>query len=117
MPDAMLEREWLAPFHVDVRLTLAVQGRGRGDPTFRADAGAIWRTSLTPDGPGTIQVMPVAVRDGPLEGEAGGELGGPEASRACKRVRARAWGPGASWLLDALPAALGLDDDISGFDP
>ena len=32
-------------------------------------------------------------------------------------MRARAWGPGAQWLLDALPGALGLYDDISGFDP
>jgi 3-methyladenine DNA glycosylase/8-oxoguanine DNA glycosylase len=98
MPDAMLEREWVAPCPVDVRLTLSVQGRGRGDPTFRADAGAIWRTSLTPDGPGTIRVAPVV-------------------PAACTRVRAQAWGPGAHWLLDALPAALGLGDDISGFDP
>ena len=49
---AMTEREWVAPFTVDVRRTLSVQGRGRGDPTFTTDeAGAIWRTSLTPDGP------------------------------------------------------------------
>jgi 3-methyladenine DNA glycosylase/8-oxoguanine DNA glycosylase len=32
-------------------------------------------------------------------------------------VRAQAWGPGANWLLDQLPGALGLYDDISGFDP
>src|SRR5580704_3526126 len=53
------EREWVAPFAVDVRRTLSVQGRGRGDPTFKTDeAGAIWRTSLTPDGPATIRVLP-----------------------------------------------------------
>ena len=51
------ERDWNVPFPLDVRLTLSVQGRGRGDPTFRADeAGAIWRTSLTPDGPATLRV-------------------------------------------------------------
>ena len=56
---AMTEREWVAPFTVDVRRTLSVQGRGRGDPTFTTDdAGAIWRTSLTPDGPATIRVLP-----------------------------------------------------------
>ncbi len=56
---AMTEREWVAPFTVDVRRTLSVQGRGRGDPTFATDeAGAIWRTSLTPDGPATIRVLP-----------------------------------------------------------
>jgi hypothetical protein len=89
------------PFAADVRLTLSVQGRGRGDPTFRADeAGAIWRTSLTPDGPATIRVVP-----------------GGAAPPGETRVRASAWGPGAGWLLDALPGCLGGDDDVSGFDP
>src|ERR1700733_13809694 len=59
MADPMAEREWVAPFAVDVRRTLSVQGRGRGDPTFQTDeSGAIWRTSLTPDGPATIRVLP-----------------------------------------------------------
>ncbi len=106
MPDAMRERDWRAPFVVDIRLTLGVQGRGRGDPTYRVDeAGAIWRTSLTPDGPGTIRVLPGEKPEEP-EWRQPGET----------RVRAQAWGPGANWLLDALPAALGLYDDISGFD-
>lgn len=97
MPDVAAEREWAAPFAIDVRRTLSVQGRGRGDPTFRTDeSGATWRTSLTPDGPATIRVLPA------------GQV---------TRVRAQAWGPGAQWLLDALPAALGLHDDISGFVP
>jgi 3-methyladenine DNA glycosylase/8-oxoguanine DNA glycosylase len=104
----MLEREWLAPFLVDVRLTLSVQGRGRGDPTFQADeAGAIWRTSLTPDGPATIRVLPCR----PPAGAA--DRTGPADPLA--RVRAQAWGPGADWLLDALPGALGRDDDDAGF--
>lgn len=95
-PEAARVLHWQAPFAVDVRLTLSVHGRGRGDPTFRVDeAGAVWRTSLTPDGPGTIRVMPAV-------GTA---------------VRAQAWGPGADWLLGALPAALGRHDDSSGFDP
>src|ERR1700734_3661393 len=105
MADPMTEREWAVPFLVDVRLTLAVQGRGRGDPTFRTDeAGAIWRTSLTPDGPATIRVLPAR----PAEREPG---------EPAALVRAQAWGPGARWMLDALPAALGLYDDSSGFDP
>jgi 3-methyladenine DNA glycosylase/8-oxoguanine DNA glycosylase len=103
--DPATEREWAAPFAVDVRQTLAVQGRGRGDPTFQLDAtGAVWRTSLTPDGPATIRVLPA--RPSAL---------GPGESAAV--VRARSWGPGADWMLDALPAALGLYDDFSGFDP
>ena len=85
------------PFPVDVRLTLSSHGRGSGDPTFQVDAaGAVWRTSLTPDGPATIRI---------LAAEPGGT------------VTAHAWGPGAGWLLGALPAALGLYDDISAFDP
>ena len=87
-------------------MTLGVQGRGRGDPTYRlGDGGAIWRTSLTPDGPGTIRVLPPA-----------GWVVSPDDGSASTRVRAQAWGPGAGWLLDALPAALGRDDDSSGFD-
>ena len=102
-PEPVRVREWQAPFLVDVRVTLSVQGRGRSDPTFRIDeAGAVWRTSLTPDGPATIRVTaPFPAASAPA---------GP-------LVLAQAWGPAADWLLDALPGALGLHDDISGFDP
>ena len=56
-PEPARVLEWQAPFLLDVRGTLSVQGRGRSDPTFRIDeAGAVWRTSLTPDGPATIRV-------------------------------------------------------------
>lgn len=107
MAEAGVVREWRAPFHVEVRLTLSVHGRARSDPTFRVDgAGAVWRTSLTPEGPGTIRV--VATTPKPLQADTGAPAG--------TRVLARAWGPGAAWLLDAVPAALGLYDDISGFD-
>ena len=93
-----LTRDWAVPFSLDVRLALSVQGRGRSDPTFRVDeAGAIWRTSLTPDGPATLRVL--------------SRVGG------CTKVAAWAWGPGATWILDALPACMGLDDDMSGFNP
>ena len=102
-PEPARVREWQAPFLVDVRVTLSVQGRGRSDPTFHIDeAGAVWRTSLTPDGPATIRVT--------ARSPAASAPAGPV-------VLAQAWGPGADWLLDALPGALGLHDDISGFDP
>jgi len=102
-PEPARVLEWQAPFLLDVRVTLAVQGRGRSDPTFRIDeAGAVWRTSLTPDGPATIRVT--------APSRAASAPAGP-------LVVAQAWGPGADWLLDALPGALGLHDDISGFDP
>jgi 3-methyladenine DNA glycosylase/8-oxoguanine DNA glycosylase len=102
-PEPARVLEWQAPFLLDVRVTLSVQGRGRSDPTFRIDeAGAVWRTSLTPDGPATIRVT--------APSRAASAPAGP-------LVLAQAWGPGADWLLGALPGALGLHDDISGFDP
>ena len=135
----------MLPFAVDVRLTLSVQGRGRGDPTFRIDeAGAIWRTSLTPDGPATLRVAAVYPRGGepacprgdersttpgersipPAKGvdppiHSSGPAGAEPApaGNAGTRVTARAWGPGAAWILGALPGCLGCDDDVSGFDP
>src|SRR5437660_11774306 len=91
-------REWLAPFPVDVRLTLSVHRRGAGDPAYRVDgAGAVWRTSLTPEGPGTLRVWSPGTAPG-------GTL-----------VIGQAWGPGGGWLLDGLPAQLGAGDDVSGF--
>ena len=85
-PDAGLSRDWLAPFPVNVPLTLSVHRRGGGDPAYATDAaGGTWRTSLTPDGPGTLRVR----------------------SRGAV-VTGQAWGPGAGWLLDtpARPARL-----------
>jgi hypothetical protein len=97
-PASGLCREWLAPFHVDVRLTLSVHRRGRSDPAYRVDAaGAVWRTSLAPDGPGTLRITshPADPPENTL-------------------VTGYAWGPGARWLLDRLPAQLGAHDDPSG---
>ena len=92
-PAAGLVREWLAPFPLDVPLTLSVHRHGGGDPAYGTDAaGAIWRTSLTPDGPGTLRVRSRSVV-----------------------VTGQAWGPGAGWLLDSLPAQLGFHDDRAGF--
>ena len=68
--------------------------RGSGDPTMQVAATAAIRASMTPDGPGTIDLR--------LSGST---------------LRATAWGPGATHLLEGLPAALGLDDDDAGFDP
>ena len=115
--------EWIAPFRVDVRLTLSVHRRGSHDPTFRVDpAGAIWRTCLTPDGPATLRltasapdrsgvVAPVRPRSGPH--------GSPQAQRASlsSLIRARAWGPGASWMLDQVPDLLGARDTPESFQP
>ena len=97
-PAAGLVREWLVPFPLDVPLTLSVHRHGGGDPAYGTDAaGAVWRTSLTPDGPGTLRVR----------------SRGPVVTGTV--VTGQAWGPGAGWLLDALPAQLGFHDDRAGF--
>lgn len=79
---------------LDLRGVLGPLARGSGDPTMRVAANGALRASMTADGPATVELR--------VEGSA---------------VRAWAWGPGADRLLDGLPAALGLDDDDSGFDP
>ena len=113
-----LARDWVAPFPVDVRLTLSAHGRGLSDPTYQVDGvGAVWRTSLTPDGPGTIRVLP-ATRAEPGPAARADPAPAARADPAPgRRVLAHAWGPGGKWLLDTLPAILGLHDDVSGFDP
>ncbi|WP_219470546.1 DNA-3-methyladenine glycosylase family protein [Nonomuraea rhizosphaerae] len=88
-----MERVWVPGGPLDVGLLLHPHRRGAGDPAFRATRdGAVWRTCRTPEGPGTLRV---SVRAG--------------------AVHAQAWGPGARWLLEALPGMLGADDDLSGF--
>jgi len=85
-PDA--ERSLPLEVPLDLRLTLGIHRRGRGDPALRFEAsGSAWRATRTPDGPVTLLVE---LRD--------------------HAVRGRAWGPGAGWVLDRLPALLGLHD-------
>lgn len=79
---------------IDLRFVLGPLVRGAGDPTMRVAAGAAIRASVTPEGPGAIEIRV-----------------------AGSGVDAWAWGPGADHLLDGLPALLGLDDDNSGFEP
>jgi 3-methyladenine DNA glycosylase/8-oxoguanine DNA glycosylase len=94
-------REWQAPFPVDVRLVLSVHRRGPRDPAYRVSGdGAVWRTSRTPDGPGTLRVT--------------ARPAGPDAQTV---ISAAAWGPGAGWLLGSLPSLLGAADDPAGFGP
>jgi hypothetical protein len=57
MESPCITREWRAPFLLDLPRTVGVHARGRGDPAFRVTPdGCIWRTSLTPEGPGTLRV-------------------------------------------------------------
>ncbi|GIH89699.1 DNA-3-methyladenine glycosylase family protein [Planobispora siamensis] len=94
-PPRVRQRRWRPPGPLDLELTLRPHRRGNADPTWRkAPDGAIWRTCRTPDGPGTLRIG----RDG-------------------AQVLGLAWGAGAQWLLETLPALLGADDDVSGFVP
>ncbi|MDI1290168.1 MAG: DNA-3-methyladenine glycosylase 2 family protein, partial [bacterium] len=90
---AVASREWFAPYRVDLAAILGKFQLGRADPTTMPDSsGGVWRTSLTPDGAATmhLRVLP----------------GNEDAM-----VRATAWGPGALWALDRMPALLGANDD------
>lgn len=95
VPDAV--RVWSPGRPVPVAAILRQQRRGGGDPTHRFDVeGRHWRASRTPEGPVTLAV---AAQDGAGE------------------VHAQAWGPGAAWALEQLPALLGDLDDWTGFEP
>ncbi|MGV0792028.1 DNA-3-methyladenine glycosylase family protein [Mycolicibacterium sp. XJ1819] len=77
-------------------LTLSPLRRGRGDPCYHdAPDGAIWRTSLMRSGPVTARIT----------------------KSAPDTVDCEAWGRGAAEFTETLPAQLGVDDDVSGFDP
>jgi 3-methyladenine DNA glycosylase/8-oxoguanine DNA glycosylase len=112
-----LSAQWHPPFPVDVRLVLSVHRRGSRDPAYRIGAdGAVWRTSRTPDGPGTLRVAAVPA---PRPAGGAGGAGAAQAAGAAPAtvVSATAWGPGARWLLDSLPSQLGADDEPAGFTP
>ncbi|MDT0309362.1 DNA-3-methyladenine glycosylase 2 family protein [Streptomyces sp. DSM 44917] len=80
----------------DLRRSLMVLRRGPYDPAFRAGRdGVIWRATRTPEGPATLR------------------LRRPEPPR----VAATAWGPGADWALERLPALLGEEDRPEEFVP
>ncbi|MEN0128366.1 MAG: hypothetical protein AAGC49_02915 [Brevundimonas sp.] len=78
-----------------MRRTLAPLRHGAYDPAARtAPDGAIWRATLTADGPATTRTT--QRRDG---------------------VHVEAWGDGAERALAEVPDLLGASDDDSGFDP
>jgi 3-methyladenine DNA glycosylase/8-oxoguanine DNA glycosylase len=94
-------REWIAPFGVDIRLTLIVHRRGPHDPTFRVEkSGTIWRTCLTPAGAATLRLRARRTETG------SGTV-----------ISSRAWGPGAGWVVDQVPDLLGGRDTPEAFQP
>ncbi|QDH10922.1 DNA-3-methyladenine glycosylase 2 family protein [Nocardioides dongxiaopingii] len=97
MTQAGATRVWRPDWPCPVTAVLGQQRRGGGDPTMRRDdAGRTWRGSRTPLGPATLVVEPR-----PAEGT----------------VHAEAWGPGADWALETLPALLGALDSWEEFEP
>jgi 3-methyladenine DNA glycosylase/8-oxoguanine DNA glycosylase len=92
-PDARLSIE--LPVPLDLRLTLGIHRRGRGDPALRFEvSGSAWRATRTPAGPATLFI------------ERHGEV-----------LVARAWGPGSDWAVDHLVPLLGLDDVPEALEP
>ncbi|MEI5673985.1 MULTISPECIES: DNA-3-methyladenine glycosylase family protein [unclassified Nocardioides] len=90
-----LTRVWRPDWPCGVQM-MRIHKRGGGDPTYRIDDDRHWRGIRTPQGPATLVLW-----SRPALGE----------------VHAEAWGPGAGWVLDAVPGLLGADDDPTGFDP
>jgi len=97
------ELDWLAPFRIDIRLTLSVHRRGAHDPTFRiGPSGEVWRTCLSPAGPATLRLSASRASPPPSPGT---------------RILALAWGPGADWLVNTVPDLLGVLDNPEDFRP
>lgn len=88
-----LTRSYAPDGPLDLARTLGIHRRGSGDPTVRVDAGHWWFARREADGPALLRL------------ERQGEL-----------IAARAWGPGASTALGAVPGLLGHGDDWSGLD-
>ncbi|MEP9365314.1 DNA-3-methyladenine glycosylase 2 family protein [Nocardioides sp. CN2-186] len=89
-------REWRPGWPCSVSSVLRIHKRGGGDPTYKIVGERHWRGIRTPQGSVTLAV---------------------ESRAADGVVRAEAWGPGAEWVLESLPALLGADDDVRGFEP
>jgi len=88
-------RSWRPSWPCEVARTLAPLRHGPGDPSYRISPdGTHWRGVRTPGGPATLAV-----------------------TSGAGTVDARAWGPGAEWVLEGLPRMLGADDDPGGFEP
>ncbi|MEV6207313.1 DNA-3-methyladenine glycosylase 2 family protein [Kitasatospora sp. NPDC051914] len=93
MDGAARTRTWCPPYPLDLAAVVSPLRRGAGDPTIRVETGVVWRASRTPAGLGTLRIM---------------------ARPADGAVAATAWGPGADWLLEQMPAMLGANDQPDG---
>lgn len=94
-PTAETTRVWRPGRPTSVGLIVSAFRRGGADPTFQPDRGEGWWLGLpTPSGTATLRLV--------QRGDVG-------------EVVATAWGDGAQWALDQVPALLGGDDDDSDF--
>jgi 3-methyladenine DNA glycosylase/8-oxoguanine DNA glycosylase len=90
-------RVWQPGWPCPVAQVLSILRKGPADPTYKvAPDGSHWRGIRTPDGTATLRTLPR-----PATGDVLGE----------------AWGSGAAWALEQLPAMLGAYDDPAGFEP
>ena len=90
----MLERTVFLTTPLDLPRTLFGVRRGAHDPTCRFDGEGIWRASRFTAGPASLRLVSY-----------------PD------RVEATAWGDGAAAALDGVPALIGMDDNLEGFEP
>ena len=75
---------------IDLQRTMSVHYRGTGDPTCRPSAEGVWRTVRTPEGAATLLLR-----------------------QRQYGIEARAWGAGAAYVIERVPALLGEGDDWS----
>lgn len=84
----MLERRLPDVGAFDLKRTLKPIWAGAADPTMRVSESMLLKATRTPDGPATLGIEP---------DPAGGPI-------------ARAWGPGAEWLIERSPEWIGASD-------
>ena len=92
----MASTVWRPGRPVPLGTILGTLCRGPGDATYAVRDGHVWRGLRTPEGPATLALST--------------RLG-------CGEVAATAWGAGAEWTVARVPAMLGADDDVRGFEP
>ena len=82
---------------IDLRSTLRFQALLTGDPCTRLGTASYERATWTPEGAASLRITWTHDED-------------PVAT-------VEAWGDGATWMLDRVDGLLGLDDDLTGFEP
>jgi len=91
-----VRRVWRPDRPVPLGSILGTVRRGAGDPTYACGGGTIWRGMRTPCGTASLALAE---------------------DRSSGMVRAVAWGAGAAWACEQVPAMLGGLDDPDGFSP